>query len=139
MRAGQQGLRGGQARQRCHLSTNRPYLFPGGRACSRDEDELYVTASNKRRRRAGQERVWGTACIGDGSSAPSPVAVRTLLHHGQLTSRGNSPRNRWFESVSLQRQSPECAYDIVFFDEFARAAGWTERLSLENPELRPPG
>ena len=26
----------------------------------------------------------------------------------------------------------------AFFDEFARAAGWTERLSLENPELRPP-
>ena len=57
---------------------------------------------------------------------------------GELTCRGNSPRNRWFESVSLQRQSPECAYDIVFFDEFARAAGWTERLSLENPEWRPP-
>ena len=61
-----------------------------------------------------------------------------VLRHGELTSRGNSPRNRWFESVSLQRQSPECAYDIVFFDEFARAAGWTERLSLENPELRRP-
>jgi hypothetical protein len=30
------------------------------------------------------------------------------------------------------------AYDIAFFDEFARAAGWTERLSLENPEFRPP-
>ena len=28
--------------------------------------------------------------------------------------------------------------DIAFFDEFAQAAGWTERLSLENPELRQP-
>ena len=37
----------------------------------------------------------------------------------------------------MVRQSPERAYDIAFFDEFARAAGWTERLSLENPELRP--
>ena len=39
----------------------------------------------------------------------------------------------------MVRQSPERAYDIAFFDEFARAAGWTERLSLENPEFRPPG
>jgi len=23
--------------------------------------------------------------------------------HGELTSHGNSPRNRWFESVSLQQ------------------------------------
>ena len=38
----------------------------------------------------------------------------------------------------MARQSPERAYDIAFFDEFARAAGWTERLSLENPELRRP-
>ena len=38
----------------------------------------------------------------------------------------------------MVRQSPERAYDIAFFDEFARRAGWTERLSLENPELRPP-
>jgi hypothetical protein len=38
----------------------------------------------------------------------------------------------------MVRQSPERAYDIAFFDEFARAAGWTERLSLENPDLRPP-
>jgi hypothetical protein len=38
----------------------------------------------------------------------------------------------------MVRQSPECAYDIAFFDEFARAVGWTERLSLENPELRQP-
>ena len=38
----------------------------------------------------------------------------------------------------MVRQSPERAYDIAFFDEFARAAGWTERLSLENPELRQP-
>src|SRR6201981_1176577 len=37
----------------------------------------------------------------------------------------------------MVRQSPERAYDIAFFDEFARAAGWTDRLSLENPELRP--
>jgi hypothetical protein len=36
----------------------------------------------------------------------------------------------------MVRQSPERAYDIAFFDEFARAAGWTERLSLENPEFR---
>ncbi len=34
----------------------------------------------------------------------------------------------------MVRQSPERAYDIAFFDEFARAAGWTKRLSLENPE-----
>ena len=38
----------------------------------------------------------------------------------------------------MVRQSPDRAYDIAFFDEFARAAGWTERLSLENPDLRPP-
>ena len=38
----------------------------------------------------------------------------------------------------MVRQSPERAYDIAFFDEFARAAGWTDRLSLDNPELRPP-
>ena len=38
----------------------------------------------------------------------------------------------------MVRQSPERAYDISFFDEFARAAGWTERASLENPELRQP-
>jgi hypothetical protein len=37
----------------------------------------------------------------------------------------------------MVRLSPERAYDIAFFDEFARAAGWTDRLSLENPELRP--
>ena len=34
----------------------------------------------------------------------------------------------------MVRQSPDRAYDIAFFDEFARASGWTERLSLENPE-----
>jgi NAD(P)-dependent dehydrogenase (short-subunit alcohol dehydrogenase family) len=38
----------------------------------------------------------------------------------------------------MVRQSPERAYDIAFFDEFARAAGWTERAALENPELRQP-
>jgi hypothetical protein len=38
----------------------------------------------------------------------------------------------------MVRQSPERAYDIGFFDEFARAAGWTEHLFLENPELRQP-
>ena len=38
----------------------------------------------------------------------------------------------------MVRQSPERAYDVGFFDEFARAAGWTERASLENPELRQP-
>src|SRR6201981_3197908 len=38
----------------------------------------------------------------------------------------------------MVRQWPERAYDIGFFDEFALAAGWTERLSLENPELRQP-
>ena len=38
----------------------------------------------------------------------------------------------------MVRQSPERAYDIAFFDEFARAAGWTARLSLENPEFRTP-
>ena len=38
----------------------------------------------------------------------------------------------------MVRQSPERAYDIAFFDEFARVAGWTERLFLENPELRQP-
>jgi len=38
----------------------------------------------------------------------------------------------------MVRRSPERAYDIAFFDEFARAAGWTERLSLENSELRQP-
>jgi hypothetical protein len=37
----------------------------------------------------------------------------------------------------MVRQSRERAYDIAFFDEFARAAGWTKRLSLENPDLRP--
>jgi NAD(P)-dependent dehydrogenase (short-subunit alcohol dehydrogenase family) len=39
----------------------------------------------------------------------------------------------------MVRRSPERAYDIAFFDEFAGTAGWTERLFLENPELRPPG
>ena len=43
-----------------------------------------------------------------------------------------------YKSDEMVRQSPERAYDIAFFDEFARAAGWTERLSLENPELRRP-
>jgi hypothetical protein len=38
----------------------------------------------------------------------------------------------------MVRQSPERAYDLAFFDEFAREAGWAERLSLENPNLRPP-
>ena len=38
----------------------------------------------------------------------------------------------------MVRQSPERAYDIAFFDEFARAAGWTERLSLENSQSHPP-
>src|ERR1700745_1421804 len=38
----------------------------------------------------------------------------------------------------MARQSLERAYDIAFFDEFARAAGWTKRLSLENPELSQP-
>jgi hypothetical protein len=37
----------------------------------------------------------------------------------------------------MVRQSPDRAYDITLFDECARAAGWTERLSLENPNLRP--
>src|SRR4030095_13000464 len=31
----------------------------------------------------------------------------------------------------MVRQSPERAYDIAFFDEFARAAGGTDTLSLE--------
>ena len=30
----------------------------------------------------------------------------------------------------MVRQSPEHAYDIAVFDEFARAAGWADRLSL---------
>jgi hypothetical protein len=38
----------------------------------------------------------------------------------------------------MVRQSPQRAYDTAFFDEFAREAGWTERLSLENPEARQP-
>ena len=38
----------------------------------------------------------------------------------------------------MVRQSPERAYDIEFFDEFARAAGWTERLSRE-PRIAPAG
>jgi len=38
----------------------------------------------------------------------------------------------------MVRQSPERACDIGFFDEFAWAAGWPERLFLENPEFRPP-
>ena len=42
------------------------------------------------------------------------------------------------EIDEMVRQSPERAYDIAFFEEFARAAGWTERLSLENPEPRQP-
>src|SRR6478736_639363 len=53
--------------------------------------------------------------------------------------------NRWRILVGVDahkidemvRQSPVRAYDIAFFDEFARAAGWTERLSLENADLRP--
>jgi hypothetical protein len=36
----------------------------------------------------------------------------------------------------MVRQSPERAYNIALFDEFPRAAGWTNRLSLENPDLR---
>ena len=40
--------------------------------------------------------------------------------------------------TTIVRQSPERAYDIAFFDEFARVAGWTERLSLENPKFRAP-
>ena len=39
----------------------------------------------------------------------------------------------------MVRQSPERAYDIEFFDEFARVAGWTRRLALENPDLPPRG
>ena len=31
------------------------------------------------------------------------VAGKLPPRHGELTSRGNSPKNRWFESVSLQR------------------------------------
>ena len=54
--------------------------------------------------------------------------------------------NRWRILVEVDahkigdmvRQSPVRAYDVAFFDEFARAVGWTERLSLENPDLRPP-
>jgi NAD(P)-dependent dehydrogenase (short-subunit alcohol dehydrogenase family) len=54
--------------------------------------------------------------------------------------------NRWRILVGVDaqkidemvRQSPDRAYDVAFFDQFARAAGWTERLSLENPDLRPP-
>ena len=38
----------------------------------------------------------------------------------------------------MVRRSPERAYDTDFFDEFARAAGWTRRLALENPDLRSP-
>src|SRR6202046_2315450 len=46
--------------------------------------------------------------------------------------------NRWrilvgadaHEIDEMVRQSPERAYDIAFFDEFAREAGWTKRLSL---------
>ena len=53
--------------------------------------------------------------------------------------------NRWRILVGVDaqkidemvRQTPVRAYDIAFFDQFARAAGWTERLSLENPDLRP--
>jgi NAD(P)-dependent dehydrogenase (short-subunit alcohol dehydrogenase family) len=39
----------------------------------------------------------------------------------------------------MVRRSPERAYDTSFFDEFARAAGWTRRLALENPDLPPRG
>jgi hypothetical protein len=53
--------------------------------------------------------------------------------------------NRWRILVRVDahkidemvRQSPDRAYDIAFFDEFARTAGWTERLSLENPDFAP--
>src|ERR1700722_14205514 len=53
--------------------------------------------------------------------------------------------NRWRILVGVDadkidemvRQSPARAYDIAFFDEFAREAGWTKRLSLQNRELRP--
>ncbi len=39
----------------------------------------------------------------------------------------------------MVRRSPERAYDTSFFDEFGRAAGWTRRLALENPDLPPRG
>ena len=38
----------------------------------------------------------------------------------------------------MVRDDPDHAYEEPFFDEFARTAGWTERLSLENPDLRQP-
>src|ERR1700681_3817087 len=68
----------------------------------------------------------------------SAAQAATIILEGVKT-------NRWrilvgadaHEIDEMVRQSPERAYDIAFFDEFARAAGWTERLSLENPELRP--
>jgi hypothetical protein len=54
--------------------------------------------------------------------------------------------NRWRILVGVDahkidemvRQAPDRAYEVAFFREFARAAGWTERLSLENPDLRQP-
>ena len=42
------------------------------------------------------------------------------------------------KSKEFAIEDAERAYDLAFFDEFARAAGWTERASLENPELRQP-
>jgi hypothetical protein len=79
--------------------------------------------------------------VGTWAAAPAPAegVAATIILDGVRA-------NRWRILVGpdahkideMVRQSPERAYDIAFFDEFARAAGWTDRLSLENPELRPP-
>jgi hypothetical protein len=37
----------------------------------------------------------------------------------------------------MVRQSPERAYDIAFFDEFARAAGWAKARLSQEPRIAP--
>jgi hypothetical protein len=69
---------------------------------------------------------------------PAPQAATIILDGVKA--------NRWRILVGadankideMVRQPPDRAYDIAFFDEFARAAGWTQRLLLENPDLRAP-
>ena len=69
----------------------------------------------------------------------SAAQAATIIHEGVKADRWRILVGADAHKIDeMVRQSPERAYDIAFFDEFARAAGWTERLSLENPESRPP-
>jgi hypothetical protein len=68
----------------------------------------------------------------------SAAQAATIILDGVKAIAGAFSSGRTLIRSTRWCASPERAYDITFFDEFARAAGGPSASSLENPESRSP-